>query len=59
MNTKKENQLRLASLENHRNKILETIYPDSYLACKKNIIKILNRLIWDQSLEINSKLVKK
>jgi len=58
MNTIKENRLRLATLTNHRNKIMGTRYPTSYLGCKRNIIKILNRLIWDRSIDNNSKLAR-
>lgn len=49
MNIKIENKLKLNSLINHHEKIKNTIYPDSYLACRESMMKILNDLIVDRS----------
>ena len=52
MNTKKETQLRLASLINHRIKISKKKYPPEHTACKESSLKILDTLIAQRTTEL-------
>ena len=52
MNTKKETQLRLASLINQRIKIKKTIYTDSFRESKEDVLRALDDKIEKRTLEL-------
>jgi hypothetical protein len=55
MNIKTENQLRLQSLISHRIKIAITEYPPEYTASRENMLKILDGLIYERTMELQKK----
>ncbi len=52
MNTKKENQLRLQTLINHRIRISNTDYHPSYYGMKKIVLKVIDEKIEKRTLEL-------
>jgi len=54
MNTKTKNQLRLQSIINQRIKIQKTIYADSYGESKDDILKALDILIEQRTVELEA-----
>jgi hypothetical protein len=49
---KSENQLKLESLINQRDKILNTTYPESYNETKRSCLKILGMMIQRREKEV-------
>ena len=56
MNTKKENQLRLQTLINHRIRISNTDYDYSYYAMKESVLRALDEKIEKRTLELRKQL---
>lgn len=52
MNTKKESQLRLQTLINHRIRISNTDYRPSYYGMKKIVLKVIDEKIEKRTLEL-------